>query len=222
MILSFQKDLSDILFSYLKKYKLNFYLNDKKIPSKQVFNEYLPLFIYDKENLLKTFLQQINQLEKTCFHLSFIVNRDENSPLKVKYNLFHNFTNNTLSDYDDYIINNDRFFYTKTLLHLSENILKDNRFIIEKNKIYLDNFFCDMIKYYKNNNISIYLNDSSILKENFSLNKLNKEDLLDNFLSLIMELEKKPVKSEIENILDDFFNNPELQHIFYQLENDKK
>lgn len=218
MKLSFQQDLSEILFSYLKKYKLNFYLNNKKISSKQVFTDYLPLFIYDKEIILKQFLQNINQLEKTYFHISFIINRDESSPLKIKYSLFHNFIHKTLIlDTDDY--RNDRAFYTKTLLYLAEEILKDARLIKEKKKIHLDNFLFDMIKYYKNNNIIIHTNEKTILDPNFSI---NKEYILDYFLLLEKELNDKKINSEIEDVLDDFFNNPELQDIFNILENDKK
>lgn len=183
--MSFLENLGFILEQYLKRYKLSFYLHNKKIPDNKVFSiyGYLPLFIYDKKIYFQEILQAINQTEKTCYHATLVFFPELNSELGITYSLLHNLNNSRTTK------NN---VYLKTLLHVAKNILHSKSLYFENNKIILDSTCKDMINHLKNERgywhilnelkkLEFPYNDIEGIKElNISNNSFNINDKIKN------------------------------------------
>lgn len=118
---------------YLNKCPLNFKLESSDISLELLLNKahLLPILLFDKQTFINEYLEKINAEHNSLLYAILVFEEDEDSCIGVTVRMEENISNN----YDF------RSVYSKLLLDLAEEVLKQSDFYIENNSILLDPIF---------------------------------------------------------------------------------
>jgi len=135
-------DLSKFLVSYLEPLKLEFSLGEQEILLNEAFmvNGCLPLFMFDKQNILNAVVQLLNKQNperKNSFYAKIkFINEENDNYFGILPEIEHNLISQ--DDEDNEAIYNPHIFYHNYYLVLNElikSVLSDKNLSISKNGV---------------------------------------------------------------------------------------
>lgn len=132
---NFVEDLGQFLIGFLKPQRYSFYFQNQELYFEDVFSAYgaMPMFLCDKQELIETYNQAINNIDKLEYPLKaqVMLTPQMGTFFGCSVQVQHNLVTNEL-------LVNDNDYYNGLIELVAKTILSQKHLLVDGKKIHLD------------------------------------------------------------------------------------